>query len=407
LAKYDRKGIVRLRDVLRIVHPKPQDDEQSKMWKMLLDGTLPTPETWETAISDKGSSKESWEKIIPKMGYMALLRNLRNFLKHDVDIDPVLKKLADPDEVRKSKQFPFRFFSAYAAVADAIGELDTGWGSGHSDDYPNMKKGTAHKVMDAMQRALEVSVENVPRLKGSTFMTADNSASMGQNISERSAVQVVHIANILQSMAHKICDDEAITSVFGQNFATVYASKSDGVITNMEKFQNKDVGHSTEAWKSIAWLNQDKVKVDRIIIFSDMQCYGSDGNWGSRGQSLAEQFQEYKANVNSKVKLYSIDLAGYGTAQFPEDDGSVVLLAGWSERLLEFINRYEETGETAIEVIKKTNPREPKRPKQWFSKPQKSLDKMTVAELKGLAKKRNIDIPSSARKADIVKALSS
>jgi hypothetical protein len=40
LAKYDREGAVRLRDVLFITHAKPKDTAQEKVWKDLIDGTL-------------------------------------------------------------------------------------------------------------------------------------------------------------------------------------------------------------------------------------------------------------------------------------------------------------------------------------------------------------------------------
>ncbi len=43
LAKYDRDGAVRLRDVLFLVHAKPKDKEQEAVWKQLVDGTLASP----------------------------------------------------------------------------------------------------------------------------------------------------------------------------------------------------------------------------------------------------------------------------------------------------------------------------------------------------------------------------
>ena len=57
LAKYDREKAIRLRDVLFMVHAKPKDEAQAALWKQLVDGTLPPPDTWEVALSaggDKG-----------------------------------------------------------------------------------------------------------------------------------------------------------------------------------------------------------------------------------------------------------------------------------------------------------------------------------------------------------------
>lgn len=53
LAKYDRASSVRLRDVLFLCHAKPSDEAQAALWKQLIDGTLPAPDTWERAPLDR------------------------------------------------------------------------------------------------------------------------------------------------------------------------------------------------------------------------------------------------------------------------------------------------------------------------------------------------------------------
>lgn len=79
LGKYDRKAAVKLRDVLRLVHPKPETDEQSAMWAKLIAGELESPDTWEVALSGGADKKETFERLLreEKLGYLALLRNLR------------------------------------------------------------------------------------------------------------------------------------------------------------------------------------------------------------------------------------------------------------------------------------------------------------------------------------------
>ncbi len=290
--------------------------------------------------------------------YMAALRNLRNIVEEGVSekhLNMVLKMLSDPNEVRKSKQFPFRFYSAYRMLQDT--DLD---------------QLAVNRCLEALETALLISADNLPHLPGITFMSADNSGSMDTVISEKSRVARHQIANLLQSIAHKTCD-QSITSVFGESFAVAHVSKTDGVITNMEKFRNTGVGHSTNAYLAIKWLNDKKQNVDRIIIFSDEQCYSTHGSsgwipglkmgYGDRGQSLSEQFEAYKHNVNPKALLYSIDLAGYGTAQFPMSDKSVVTLAGWSEKLLDFISKFESGRGDALAKIEKLEPLPLKEPR--------------------------------------------
>lgn len=360
LAKYDRDGPVKMKDVLKVVHPKPRDEEQARMWGMLKDRTLPPPATWEVELSTKGSSKESWERIIPKMNYMGLIRNLRGFVQKGVDLKPVLKRLTDPEEVKRSKQLPFRFYSAFNALEN-VSEVRA-----------------SQKVMDAMQTALELSVENLPELGGVTCIMADTSGSMKSPMSKMSNVQMYQVACLMGAMVQKSCD-EAVVGVFADRWAVVKLSKADGILTNMEKLMGHNVGGSTNAWLGMEWLNKNREKVDRIILLSDQQCYSTSGGYnaytgggyGSRGESLAEQFEEYKAKVSPKCVLHSVDLAGHGTSQFPKDDGSVVLLAGFSERIFEFVSRYETGKGDAISAIKTTKPRELRVPKTWFPKAKK------------------------------------
>ena len=64
LAKYDRDGPVRLRDVLFLVHAKPKDAAQEKVWKQLVDGTLASPDTWEVSLSGGKDKRASFERLI-------------------------------------------------------------------------------------------------------------------------------------------------------------------------------------------------------------------------------------------------------------------------------------------------------------------------------------------------------
>ena len=133
-AKYNRTDRkVTLRDALLLVHPKPKDEAQGELFRKILNGSLETPYTWETELSavgqrcsvsgkDKAEAKrEAWQQLVEsrRMGYMATLRNLRNMLKlrlEDESMQQVCDYLADSDAVRKSKQLPFRFLSAYLEI---------------------------------------------------------------------------------------------------------------------------------------------------------------------------------------------------------------------------------------------------------------------------------------------------
>src|SRR5690606_7218412 len=103
----------------------------------------------------------AWEAVIPAMGYMALLRNLRNFDEAgvgDAVAQTVAARLADAEQVRRSRQFPFRFLAAYRAARSLR------WA------YP-------------LERALGHSLANVPALPGRTLILVDRSGSMFGGVS--------------------------------------------------------------------------------------------------------------------------------------------------------------------------------------------------------------------------------
>lgn len=324
LAKYNRDGEVTLRDALFMSHAKATD-KNAEALDALVKGTLAPPETWEVMISTQGSTKENWEKIAPKMGYMALLRNLRNFLDKGVNMAPVLKKIADPREVAKSKQFPYRFVSAYK-------ELE-----GRSD---------AGKTLDALADAVELSVQNIPVFTGKTFVTCDTSGSMTSTVSSKSKMQMREIGCLFGAIMHKKSED-SVVSVFATDHVPVSLSSRDSIFTNMNKMLRQDThGCSTDAYKVMNWLNDNKVFVDRIVLFSDMQCYSSDAKSSYRCNSADNIYAglvKYRQTVNPNVFVYSFDLANYGTTQFPQDDCRVCLAGGFSDKILSFIPMFERS----------------------------------------------------------------
>lgn len=384
LVKYDREGQVKLRDVLRVIdrkvgYPVGQAMRDYLVQGKLDEGALPLTAaknrlmrqeqfgeearalaqaahaTWEVVISKFGGSKETWEAVIPQMGYMALLRNLRNFLKAGVDLKPVLARITDSNEVQRSKQLPFRFFSAFREVEQ-------------------MKSCEGrHATLEAVCQALELSVVNLPKLPGVTLIAADNSGSMEATLSQRGSVRYADVANLMGAIAHSLCE-EAVVGAFGTDFAPVELDSTESTIGRMHRFAKADTrGMSTNAYRVMQYLRgawrqarsdswcgatyerqdfkarTEPIRVDRIILLSDMQCY--DDRYFYGGESLAAELRRYRAAVNPHVYVYSVDLAGYGTSQFPPDEPRVAMLAGWSERILEFISLFEGDRTQAVERI--------------------------------------------------------
>jgi 60 kDa SS-A/Ro ribonucleoprotein len=81
---------------------------------------------------------------------------------------------------------------------------------------------------------------------------------------------------------------------------------------------------------------------DRIIILSDMQ------GWMGGG-APTKAFADYKARYNADPFVYSFDLQGYGSLQFPEP--KVFAVAGFSEKVLELMGQLERDPQALIRAI--------------------------------------------------------
>jgi hypothetical protein len=123
LAKYDRDGAVRIRDVLFLVHAKPKDADQAKVWKQLVDGELASPDTWEVSLSAGKSKRETFERLIAerKLGGLALLRNLRLMQNAQVQRGTIAGAI---EAMRTDRILPYRFITAARYAPDFEPELE-------------------------------------------------------------------------------------------------------------------------------------------------------------------------------------------------------------------------------------------------------------------------------------------
>jgi 60 kDa SS-A/Ro ribonucleoprotein len=314
LAKYNRKSELKLKDLLCLVHPRAKTEEQNAMFKRLLEDKLETPVTWETELSAKGNTKEVWEGLIEgnKLGYMAMLRNLRNIVKADVsNIHKVYEFLSDEQKVVRNRQLPFRYYSAYKTLR-------------------NENLGTS-KIFDALETAIRHSTKNINRLSGKTFISADVSGSMNNPISRRSDTTCSEIAVLMMAIANYICE-ETITTTFDTKLYMNSLSTKNGIIANANSV--RVAGGGTDISLPIRHLLSNKIFVDRIIILSDNEI-----NYGY-GDVCQKYVEEYRRKINPKVWVHAIDMMGYGTQQFAGNNSNII--AGWSEKVLDFIYQVEE-----------------------------------------------------------------
>ena len=186
LAKYNRAGAVKLRDVLFLCHARPRDAAQAELWKRLAAGELRTPDTWEVALSSGGDKRAHWERLLVegRLGALALLRNLRNMKEAGVSEDYIAAAL---DTMRTDRVLPFRFLAAARHAP--------GW-------EPMLER--------AMFRSLEHTGSDgfEPRLAGHTVLLVDVSGSMVEPLSGRSTMRrtdaAYGLAILLSEVAEKV-----------------------------------------------------------------------------------------------------------------------------------------------------------------------------------------------------------
>ena len=329
-SKYNTPGkAVSFKDVLRICHPKPATDKASKVFNEILTDTLPVAKRWETELSARGNTKEVWEELIDenRLGYMAMLRNLRNIINAGPDnIDKVYEKLSNKDEVLKSKQLPFRFLSA----------------------YNNVPPKATSKVRDVLEDACEYSIANLPKIPGKTIIAIDVSGSMICGVSKKSSTTCGEIAVLLGLMASKLCE-EYIVYLFDNNLKLMNVSHRSGILQTACNYNI--LGGGTDLTLPLRRMINGGIYADRLIMLSDNEINSSWSGFAETCQSLAD---EYRRKINPDLWVHAIDLQGYGTQQFIGDKTNII--AGWSERVLEFITLVEQGMASQVATIENYNP---------------------------------------------------
>ena len=247
LAKYNRESKVKLRDVLFLSHPKPKDDEQAALWKKLVDGTLAVPDTWEVQLSGGANKKETFERLIreDKLGYLALLRNLRNMEQAGCDLglvkDAIVARRNGADKV-----LPFRFVAAARAAPQFEKALDT---------------------------SLLATIEGLPQLQGRTIVMVDTSGSMSSKLSGKSDLTRKDAASALASIINA---EHLRVFAFADRVVEVAPRRG---MAGVDAIQNAKAGGGTMIFQAVAEINQ-KFDYERMIFITDEQAHGG-GYWGS------------------------------------------------------------------------------------------------------------------------------
>lgn len=286
LAKYNRDGAVKLRDVLFLCHAKPKDEEQAALWKRLVDGKLVTPDTWEVALSGGADKAATFARLMAEkqLGALAFLRNLRNMSEAGVDAGVVQ---AYGQAVDIARVLPFRFIAAARAVP--------AW---------------EHIIEPMMLRACE----GREKLPGKTVVLLDVSGSMDAPISAKSDLHRLDAACGVAILLRELCADVEVMT-FSTRVVQVPARRGFAL---RDAIVNSQVHGGTYLGAAVTAINQQR-EYDRLIVLTDDQ---------SADKVPAPKATGYVINVASNKN-------GVGYGPWSHIDG-------WSEACIDYVQECEK-----------------------------------------------------------------
>lgn len=286
LAKYNRDKAVKLRDVLFMCHAKPLNPEMEITWKQLADRTLPTPDTWEVALSSGADKRTTWERLISenKLGALALLRNLRNMREAGVNQELVITALKN---INTERVLPFRFISA----------------AKHAPD-----------LEPSLEEAMFKCLDGAEKLPGKTGLLIDVSGSMDSGISSKSDLTRLDAACGLAMLLREVCETVSIATF----------SEQLKVVPPRRGFALRDAVLSSQSRGGTylgAALERTPVELDRLIVITDEQSH----------DKVRAPFWKHPYIIN--VASYKNGV-GYGPWNH---------IDGWSEAVVSFISELERS----------------------------------------------------------------
>lgn len=224
-AKWNRDREIKLRDVLFMVHPKPKNSDQQVIFDKIAENNLATPNTWESRMASGENKKSVFTDLLEtnKLGYMALLRNLRGMVECGVDLGLIKKAILNVS---------LRYAPVFAA------ELDC---------------------------AMGLLLNKHQKLPGKTIILVDVSGSMIAPLSGKSDLLRIDAACGLAILLAGICEDIRIFS-FSERVVEVPALPNIALCQMIKGSQRNNGTYLGDAVRTVSVIDHD-----RLIVITDEQ----------------------------------------------------------------------------------------------------------------------------------------
>ena len=333
LAKWNRQDGLKFKDLLRIVHPKPADIVHAEIFAKIMAETLEAPHTWEVSLSKNGQlSKEEqkskdklWTELIEhegsgSLGYMALIRNLRNMKEAGISDETwmlVANKIKDPKAVAKSKQLPFGFINAYDIAKQS---------------------GCPAVILNAISEATELSLSNMPELGKRVWIILDCSGSMNHSTAMKDNNSPIKVGAILGAALTKASKNafESKFTMFDDHAKLIDLNPADSIFTLYAKIMARNAGGGTNLQSAFDQKKSLGFEPDTVIVISDMEVNQLRSNYDKK--LFAPDCVKVAVNLNSA-----------NTTPLSEWQGWTQLF-GWSERIFSFV-RFTRDGDSIVDRL--------------------------------------------------------
>jgi 60 kDa SS-A/Ro ribonucleoprotein len=337
-------------DILKMVHPKPADAEREALFGYFIGREIDAdklpeivkrferfkagdsadvPDVPFQMLTALPLGNSEWTAIARNSPWQMTRMNLNTFQRHGVFEDAemvkiIAERLRNGEAIRRARVFPFQLMSAYKAA--------------------EANKGIPREITDALQDAMEIATENVPKIEGKVFVFPDISGSMqsavtGYRRGATSAVRCVDVAALFSAaILRKNPDAEIIP--FESNIVDVRLNARDSIMTNAEKLSNLPFG-GTNCSAPLAELNRRRAKGDVLIYVSDNESWIDTPFYGRFGGSATEtmkQWNEFKSR-NRDAKLVCIDIQPYGHSQ-AQEHRDILNVGGFSDQVFTLVSEF-------------------------------------------------------------------
>ena len=336
-----------LADVVKMVHPKPTSASRQALYGYLIGrehdaealpeivrayekykrntnkGKVPVPDVPFQMLTSLELGRKEWTEIARNAPWQMTRMNLNTFARHGVFessemVGLIANRLRDPELIARARVFPYQLMVAYMTAADVPG-----------------------MIREALQDAMEIAIQNVPRIEGKVYVCPDISGSMHSPVTgfrkgSTTAVRCIDIAALVAAAVLRK-NSQAEVIPFESDVVRVDLNPRDSVMTNAQRLASLPCG-GTNCSAALRHLNRRKAAGDVVIYVSDNESWVDSpwyGRFGGGATETMRQWSEFKRR-SPTAKMICVDIQPYGHTQAQERE-DIVNIGGFSDQVFSLI----------------------------------------------------------------------